>query len=134
MIETFPIEGTPYVMAPYHDAKNLIRGQRAYVQVTYLKLEGERLLLPRQALVGLIVPTIFTKEQVAAQDIECAKMIPIGARLAYLGDVSETLDQAGKHEAAAVVRMEFKRLQGETTWMYALWMLESCDYRLLQRN
>ena len=133
MIETFPIEGSAEVMAPYGPDKILIRGQRIYVKVTYSELEGDMLLLVRKALVGKIIPTIFTKKQLVAYDTQYITLLSDGARCSYVGDVSEALDEAGNHEAAALLRMEFKRQNGDA-WARTMYVFDEENYEVQIRN
>ena len=53
----------------------------------------------RSGLVGLIVPTIFTKESIEKQT-GLTLPIPENSRLAYCVDVVEVLKSAGKHKEA----------------------------------
>ena len=52
-----------------------------------------------KSLVGLVIPTIFTKEGIEEQT-GATFPIPEGSRLAYAPDVIEALNSAGGDEAA----------------------------------
>ncbi len=137
MIQIYPIEGSHEVMAPYYNPAKLIRGERVYVKVIACAAQGEILHSVRQTLVGMIVPTIFTRAHIMPYDPAIAQHIPHGSRLAYAAEISEVLELEGKHSEAAHLRMEFKRRLNSAkpdAWSYTLWSLVPEEFEIQHRN
>ena len=96
---TTAIQGSDEVLARWGHSGHFYRGKWEDVKVTEISTDEETPLEVRKSLVGLIVPTIFTKEQIEAQT-SASLPIPEESRLAYAPDVIEVLSLNGKHEEA----------------------------------
>lgn len=77
-------------------------GKREDVRVTGVGVSEYIPLEIRRSLVGLVVPTVFTKERLVEQGEYLD--IPDGSRLSYSLDVVRALEEAGKYEAGASLR------------------------------
>ncbi len=92
---TVRIMGSQDVMAQFGSPETFYRGRWQNVKVTEIGPDEDTPLEVRRSLVGLVVPTIFTKESIEEQTgVEFP--IPAGSRLAYTPDVVEALNRAGK--------------------------------------
>jgi len=93
------IIGSDEVMAMFGVLGTFYRGKWQKVKVTEVGTDENTPLEVRKSLVGLVVPTIFTKEGIE-QQTGATFPIPKGSRLAYSSDVIETLKSAGRDQAA----------------------------------
>lgn len=96
---TVRIHGSDEVMAMFGDFETFYRGKWQNVRVIKIGEAKDTPLDVRKSLVGLIIPTIFSKEEIEAQT-GAQFPIPKGSRLAYSPDVIEILKSSGKHEEA----------------------------------
>ncbi len=100
---TVMIPGSDEVMAIFGDFKTFYRGRWQNVRVIKIGEAEDTPLNVRKSLVGLIIPTIFSKEEIEAQT-GAEFPIPKGSRLAYPLDVIKVLKSSSKHEAAKQLR------------------------------
>ena len=104
MARTVRIHGSNEVMAGFGVPGTFYRGKWQNVKITKVGADEDTPLEVRKSLVGLVVPTIFTKERIEEQT--GAKFpIPKDSRLAYALDVIEALKSAGRDEAAKQLQM-----------------------------
>lgn len=101
---TMRIMNSDEVMAPAGELGTFLRGKWENIRVTGVSPDEQTPLCVRKSLVGLVVPTIFTKEKFESQGGR-GLPIPPGSRLAYAPDVIEVLIAAGKREEAEQLRM-----------------------------
>ncbi len=103
MVRTVIIHGSDEVMAIFGVSGTFYRGKWEKVKVTQIGEDEETPLEVRKSLVGLVIPTIFTKERIEEQT---GASFPISkeSRLAYSPDVISTLQSAGRNEAAKQLR------------------------------
>lgn len=104
MSRTIAIGGSDEVMAMLGSPGTYYRGKWQDVRITGVGSDEDTPLNVRESLVGLTVPTIFTKEQIRKQTGKSFDIVPDGARLAYMPDVISVLAKADKHEAAEQLR------------------------------
>ncbi len=97
-IGTVMIHGSQEVMAPLGGSGEFHRGKRAKIKLTKVGTDQDTPLIIREALVGLVICTIFDYEQMGKR-----LGTPVGSRLSYVEEVVETLKAAGKTEAAQVL-------------------------------
>lgn len=90
-------------MAMFAEQETFYRGKWQNVKITKVGEDENTPLNVRKSLVGLVIPTIFSKEEIEAQT-GSKFLIPKGSRLAYSPDVIEILKSSGKHEAAKQLR------------------------------
>lgn len=91
------------VLAMFGEPGHFYRGKWVNVRVTGISKDEDTPLEVRKSLVGLIIPTIFTKERIEEQT--GAKFpIPEGSRLAYADNVRGILKAKGKKEEAEQLR------------------------------
>lgn len=102
--------------------ENFYRGKWQNVKITEVGKSEDTPLDVRKSLVGLTIPTIFTKEQIEAYADE--EFLPEGSRLAYSQDVIEALKSAGKDEAA-------KQLENVAPDYLDMYVLEREIYELV---
>lgn len=102
--KTLAIMNSDQVLAPVGNFGTFLRGKCEKVLVTRVGPDEKTPLCIRESLVGLVVPTIFTKEQFEEQAGGTLN-IPKGSRLSYAPDVIEVLVNAGKNEEAEQLRM-----------------------------
>lgn len=101
MVETIAIHGSGgEVQAPFGVAGYFIRGKRQTIVVTKVSQDLDTPLVIREALVGLQVSCIFTKQQIGKNFPE----IPEGSLLAYSQEVIAVLCGAGKQAAAQALQ------------------------------
>ncbi len=96
---TVTIHGSDEVMAMYGIPGTFYRGKWENVRVTQVGTDEDTPLEVRESLVGLVIPTIFTKERIEEQT-GATFPIPKESRLAYSPDIIEALKSAEKHEVA----------------------------------
>ncbi len=96
---TITIHGSEEVMAALSDLGTFYRGKWQDVQIKDVSKDEDTPLNVRKSLVGLIVPTIFGKEQLESQGVNL--QIPENSRLAYVPDVVDVLKSAEKYDAAS---------------------------------
>ncbi len=99
MARTVVIHGSDEVMAMFGAPGTFYRGKWENVKVIQIGTDKDTPLEVRKSLVGLVIPTIFTKERIEEQ-AKATFPIPKESRLAYSQDVIGTLKSAGRHEAA----------------------------------
>lgn len=99
MNRTIQIQGTDEVMAMLGEPGVFYKGKWENVTITGVSEDKDVPLEVRTALVGLIVPTIFTKESIKEQT-GVSFPIPENTRLAYCADVAEVLKSARKYDEA----------------------------------
>jgi len=105
MSRTIQIQNSNEVMAQFGTPGVFYRGLWQNIQVTGITDDNDIPLEVRAALVGLELPTIFTKESIEAQT---GTNLPITAntRLAYCADIIDILNAAGKTaEASALAKI-----------------------------
>ena len=96
---TIPIRGSEDVMAMFGTPGTFYRGKWQDIKVTKISEDEDTPLSIRKSLVELVIPTIFSKEQIEKQT--GAKFpISTGSRLAYSSDVIEILKSNKKYEEA----------------------------------
>jgi len=95
------------VMAMFIEPMVSYRGKWQDIKIT--KVSGDEDLISRalsdlesrrKSLVGLTIPTIFSKEQLESQEAELPNKISDNSRLAYVPDVVNVLETAGKGDEA----------------------------------
>ena len=96
---TIRIMDSPDVMAPFGRPNTFYRGRWKNVQITQVGPDEQTPIEVRKSLVGLVIPTIFTKESIEEQT-GAQFPIPKGSRLAYASDVIKVLGDSGKTEDA----------------------------------
>lgn len=106
MKRTISIYGSDFVLALYLRPGHYYRGKWENVLITGVGKDEDTPLEVRTALVGLTIPTIFTKETVEEQ-IGVDIQIPEGLRLAYCTDVIDALKSARKREEARLLVEKF---------------------------
>jgi hypothetical protein len=99
MARTIQVQGTDEVMAMFGTSETYHRGKWEDVTITGVSKDEDVPLEVRTALVGLTVPTIFTKESIERQT-GASFPIPENSRLAYCTDVAEVLRSTGKNSEA----------------------------------
>ncbi|HUD04060.1 MAG TPA: hypothetical protein VMR73_01030 [Candidatus Paceibacterota bacterium] len=93
------------VMAPMGRPDEFLRGKHTRIKVTVSGSDGETPKIIRDALVGLEVETIFSREQLAEQGCDdLVAVLPEGSHLAYGGKVIEALQKAEKTDAAKALQ------------------------------
>ena len=95
---TTPIPESDEVMAMCGDPMVSYRGKWQNIKITKVSDDEELPLDVRESLVGLIIPTIFTKEQLESKGVKLS--ISDDSRLAYVDDVVNVLENAGKNKDA----------------------------------
>ncbi|OGZ77439.1 MAG: hypothetical protein A3G45_01305 [Candidatus Staskawiczbacteria bacterium RIFCSPLOWO2_12_FULL_37_15] len=92
------IFGSQEVMAPLVEPGEFYRGKRVNIEVIKVATDQDTPLIVREALVGLVISTIFDYKQMGKK-----LGTPVGSRLSYVKEVVETLKVAGKTEVAQVL-------------------------------
>lgn len=100
---TITIHGSDEVMAMFGQPGTFYRGKWQNVRITKTGLDEETPIEVRNSLVGMIIPTIFSKEQIEKQT-GATFPIPKESMLAYCLDVIEILKSAGKTNEAEQLR------------------------------
>ena len=113
MSSTVMIHGSDEVLAEVGTPGHFYRGKWERVKVTQIGTDEDTPLEVRKSLVGLVIPTIFTKERIEEQT-GVTFPIPKESRLAYSPDVVEVLNTAGRHEAAE----QLKKIASDPLDMY----------------
>ena len=103
MSRTIQIQGSDEVMAMFGKPGEFYRGKWQDVKITGLGKDEGTPLEVRTALIGLTIPTIFTKEAIEKQT-GTTFPIPDGSRLAYAADIINALNSTGKHKEAEQLR------------------------------
>ena len=98
MARTIFILGSDEVMASFAEPGTFYRGKWQDINIIGVSKDKETPLDIRKSLVGLTIPTIFSKEQLESQRVKLP--IPGNSRLAYVHDVIDTLNTAGKYNEA----------------------------------
>lgn len=106
MARTVQIQGSDEVMAMFGQPGVYYRGKWENAKITKTSTDKDVPLEVRKALVGLTIPTIFTKESIENQT-KTNFPIPKESRLAYCLDVAEALESAGKQKEANQLRNTF---------------------------
>ena len=104
MSRTIQIQGSNEVMAMFGEPGAFYRGRWEKVRLTGLSKDEDTPLEVRTALIGMTIPTIFTKESIEEQT-GTTFSIPKGSRLAYAADVIHALKSAGKNREAEQLRV-----------------------------
>jgi hypothetical protein len=123
MARTVTINGSDEVMAMYGIPGTFYRGKWEKVRVTQIGVDEDTPLEVRKSLVGLVIPTIFTKERIEEQT-GVSFPIPKESRLAYSPDVIDVLKSAGRHDAA-------KQLEGIAPNPLDMYVLERETFELV---
>ena len=123
MTRTVTIHESDEVMAMYGVPGTFYRGKWEKVRVTQVGTDEDTPLEVRKSLVGLVIPTIFTKERIEEQT-GVTFPIPKESRLAYSPDVIGVLKSAGRNEAA-------KQLEGIAPNPLDMYVLEREIYELV---
>ena len=126
MNRTIQIQGTDEVMAMFGEMGVFYRGKWKDVIITKPTEDKDVPLEVRTALVGLTIPTIFTKESIEKQ-ISASFPIPEKSRLAYCIDIIEILKSAGKYKEAK----QLTHIADNPLDMYAI---DQNSYELLKSN
>lgn len=126
MARTIQVQGTDEVMAVFGTPGTYYRGKWEDVQIVGVTQDEDVPLEVRTALVGLTIPTIFTKESIERQT-GANFPIPENSRLAYCIDVAGVLKSAGKSREAE----QLTRMAGNPLDMYTI---EPTAYQLLNGN
>lgn len=93
------------VMAPFGSSGFYIRGKYQKVRITSLLSDEDVPLSIREALIGLEVNTIFTRDQLHDQVGEkLSSLLQVGSRMAYVAWVCDSLRQAGKVEESSFLK------------------------------
>ena len=103
MARTIQIQGTDEVMAMFGKIGTYYRGKWENVWITGVSKDKDIPFEIRSSLIGLTIPTIFTKESIEKQT-GLKLPIPENSRLAYCVDVAEALESCGKHSEAEQLR------------------------------
>ena len=103
MGRTVMIAGSEDVLAMFGSPKTFYRGRWRNVRITGVSEDEDVPIEVRRSLVGLTIPTIFTKERIEEQ-IGTELPIPNKSILAYSPDVISALESAGKGEEARQLR------------------------------
>lgn len=126
MARTIAIQNSNEVMAMFGKPGTYYRGKWEDVQITGVSQDEDVPLEVRTALIGLTVPTIFTKESIERQT-GVSFPIPENSRLAYCIDVAERLKSAGKSREA-------EQLTGIASNHLDMYTIEPSAYQLLDKN
>lgn len=86
------------VMAPIRNG-SFIAGKRRDIRVIASSKDPDLPPAVREAFVGLVLPTMFSSEQVNGADGKA----PAGCRIAYVCEVAEALVAAGKSDLAQML-------------------------------
>ena len=100
MVRTVGIYGSSQVMAMFGDPETYYIGEWEKIRVVGIGTDEKTPLEVRRSLVGLTIPTIFTKQKIEEQ-VRITLPIPEGSRLAYSLDVINALRNVGKNDVAA---------------------------------
>ena len=98
MARTIILQNSDEVMAMLGESGTYYRGRWQKIVVTKVGEDEDTPLEVRKSLVGLTVPTIFSKEQLDSQGVDLK--ISSGSRLSYVSDIIQVLRSAGKDEEA----------------------------------
>jgi hypothetical protein len=99
-MQTVMIHGSQgEVLAPMGNGV-FFRGRRMPIKVIGISNDENTPISVREALVGIKVSAIFTKESLESQVGSKFEEVPPGSLLAYAQEVIEALKNAGKIEAA----------------------------------
>ena len=96
---TVIIHGSDEVLAMYGTPGHFYRGKWQKICVTGVSPDKDTPLELRRSLVGLVIPTIFTKERIEEQT-GTSFPIPDGSRLSYSSDVIDALRSLGRNSEA----------------------------------
>lgn len=126
MARTINVKGADEVMAMFGTPETYYRGKWENVRITDISKDEDVPLEVRTALMGLTIPTIFTKESIERQT-GASFPIPENSRLAYCIDIAEVLKSAGKQrEAEQLTRMANNPLD--------MYTIDPTSYQLLNEN
>jgi hypothetical protein len=126
MARTIQIQGSDEVMAMFGTLGTYYRGKWEDVSIIRQSEDEDVPLEVRTALVGLTIPTIFTKESIEKQT---GAKFPISerSRFAYCVDVIDALKSAGRHKEA----QQLANLSGNPLDMYTV---DSRTYELATQS
>jgi len=91
-------------MAPFGEAGVFIRGRREIVKIVAVGPDEDTPLEIREALVGMCVDVIFTKEMIINQCGLKYNDLPEGCRIAYAEEVIRLLEDNKKYEASEILK------------------------------
>ena len=100
-MRTIDIHNSDEVFAPLGDSGTFFRGKWQKIKITEIVKDEDVPFEVRKSLVGLIVPTIFEKQQLDSQGVDLH--LPDNSRLSYCTDVVEVLKSAKKYEEADIL-------------------------------
>ncbi|MEK6945800.1 MAG: hypothetical protein AABW63_03330 [Nanoarchaeota archaeon] len=100
---TIIIHGSDEVLAMFGKPGFFYKGRWEKVKITQIGTDKDTPLEVRKSLVGLVIPTIFTKEGIE-KETGATFPIPEGSRLAYSQDVTDVLESNGRIEEARQLR------------------------------
>jgi len=126
MARTVQVQGSDEVMAMFGTSGTYYRGKWEDVEVVRVSKDEDVPLEVRTALVGLFIPTIFTKESIEKQ-IGVNFPIPENSRLAYCIDVVEVLKSAGKQREA-------EQLAEKASNPLDMYIIDPDSYQLLNKS
>jgi hypothetical protein len=107
MNRTIYLHGSNEVMAMFGESGIFYRGRWQDIIVTGIGSDDNIPLSLRKSLVGLVIPTIFSKESIEEQTGTIFP-IPKESRLAYSSDVARILNNDGKIDAARILEESAK--------------------------
>ena len=91
---TIPIPESDEVMAMFREPAVSYKGKWQDINIVKISKQEYVPLDIRESLVGLTIPTIFSKEKLESQGISLP--IPVNSRIAYADDVVNVLEDDGK--------------------------------------
>ena len=98
MARTVKVQNSDEVMAMLGEPGTFYKGRWQKIVVTKIGEDDSTPLEVRKSLVGLTIPTIFSKEHLDSQGVDLK--IPSGSRLSYVPDIIQVLRSVGKDEEA----------------------------------
>ena len=123
---TTSIPESDEVMAMFADPMVSYRTKWQDVNIVKVGIDERIPSYIRESLVGLTIPTIFSKEKLESQGVELLT-IPTNSRFAYVDDVINVLKTAGKFYAA-------KKLKENRKSYLDMYLVEGGIYDLIQKN
>jgi hypothetical protein len=105
-METVMIHGSDgEVMAPFGRAGTFIRGKRICIIISSVGPDPDTPQIIKEALVGLPLDAMFTREQVIERGGPSFKdVLPDGCLLAYAEEVIAVLESANRYDASAALK------------------------------
>jgi hypothetical protein len=125
MVGTIIIHGSDgKVMAPIGDG-SFIPGQRQDILITSVIQDEDVPIRVRQSLVGMVISTIFSSEQLKGA-------APPGSRTAYGSEVVEALQKARKKAEANLLEEALKAADPESE--YSFLVFEDGTYEYVKKK